>query len=76
MISWNECDTQFAKHGERIAQIERDGWMTFEPKQGRRRRGVKATTAAIFAIVPARTGAALIVLGRWLNPSERSVKVG
>ena len=75
MISWNECDAQFAKHGERIAQIERNGWMTFEPKPGQRRRGVKATTAAIFANVPARTGAALIVLGRWLNSSERSVEV-
>ena len=28
MISWNECDAQFAKHGERIARVERDGWMT------------------------------------------------
>ena len=76
MISWNECDAQFAKHGERIAQIERNGWMTSEPKHDRRRRGVRATTAAIVALVPARTGAALIVLGRWLNPGERSVEVG
>jgi hypothetical protein len=75
MISWNECDAQFAKHAERIARVDSNGWMTSTPVVGRRRRGVVASTTAIFAGATARTGLALIVLGRWLSAREHSVEV-
>ena len=76
MISWNECDARFASHEERIARVDLAGQSVSFPVLGRRRRGVVATTAAILAWVPARTGTSLTVVGQWLIGDKPVAEVG
>jgi len=76
MISWNECDARFASHEERIARVDLADQSVSFPVLGRRRRGVVATTAAILAWVPARTGTSLTVVGQWLIGDKPVAEVG
>jgi hypothetical protein len=75
MISWNECEVQFAKYDARIGRIDRDGWMANSPV-ARRRHGVTAAAKANVGAAMARIGEALIAVGRWLSAGEQGAEVG